>query len=308
MSSRLISIITPIYNNEGSIKELFSRLKNVYNEKLQNKNISIQLVIVDDGSEDNSFIIAKTEVQKLSDFRYKLIKLTRNFGSYNSFLAGMFNSDGDCCIYLHADLQDPPELIPQLFENYEKGFKLVIANRRNREDSSVFSSLYHWVIKKYGIKNVPPGGFDLMLFDKTIKNEIIRISEKNTNNVYLITWLGFPYVNIPYKRENRRHGKSQWILGKKIRLFIDSIFSFTSVPVFIIRMNTIVSIVTFVLITFLYVFYKKLNFEFIHLLISFIFFMLSLNLNILLEYLLRIHETVRDRPNYIVDNIIEKNS
>jgi glycosyltransferase involved in cell wall biosynthesis len=301
-----ISIIITLYNNEESIAELLKRISLMYNQFLIEKCKVCQLIIVDDGSIDNSLRAMQEETKKYSEFEYKIIKLTRNFGSYNSFLAGMAHADGECCIYLHADLQDPPELIPKLLENYEKGFKLVIANRQTREDSSILSTIYHWVIKKYGINDIPSGGFDLILFDKSIKDEIVKISEKNTNNVYLITWLGHPYVNIPYTRSKRQYGKSQWQFWSKVRLFVDSIFSFTSLPIFIIRFNTMFSFVLLLIISILFNLNTKFEINLIFLLVAVMFFILSLSFNITIEYLLRIHETVRNRPSYVVGQIINK--
>jgi dolichol-phosphate mannosyltransferase len=211
--------------------------------------------------------------------------------------------DGACCVYLHADLQDPPELIPELYKNYLKGFKLVIANRVDREDESILSSLYHWTIKNYGISNIPSGGFDLMLFDNCIKEEVMRISEKNTNNVYLISWLGYPYVNIPYKRKKRIYGKSQWSLRGKIRLFVDSIFSFTSIPSFWMRLSLFICLISF------FSFLLSLLFLKVDLLILFLAFilllvlMLFVNVSILAEYIHRVHETVRNRPNFVVEEV-----
>jgi glycosyltransferase involved in cell wall biosynthesis len=299
----LISIIIPVYNNEGSLKELFNRINETFILHSRLESINYQLVIVDDGSTDNSYNTISEELKKHSNFSFKIIKLTRNFGSYNSFLAGMKYCDGVCCVYLHADLQDPPELIPELYKNYLKGFKLVIANRVDREDNSILSSLYHWTIKNYGISKIPSGGFDLMLFDNCIKEEVMRISEKNTNNVYLISWLGYPYVNIPYKRKKRIYGKSQWSLSGKIRLFVDSIFSFTSIPSFWMRLSLFICLISF------FSFLLSLLFLKVDLLILFLAFilllvlMLFVNVSILAEYIHRVHETVRNRPNFVVEEV-----
>ena len=165
ISPSLISVIIPIYNNEGSLEELFERLKKVILNHTKENNVVYQIIAVDDGSLDNSYNITLNILKEDKNISSRLIKLSRNFGSYNTFLAGMNHCDGDCCVYLHADLQDPPELIPQLYENYVKGFKLVIANRESREDGTIFSTFYHWMIKVFGINNIPSGGFDLILFD-----------------------------------------------------------------------------------------------------------------------------------------------
>lgn len=300
-----ISIIIPFYNNEESITELFERLCQLRENAIFSNHL-IELVLVDDGSGDNTFDTLMHQKVKREKFRFKLIKLTRNFGSYNAFLAGMHHATGDCCVHLHADLQDPPELIPQLFENYLKGFKLVIANREEREDPSIFSQLYHFLVKRYAIHQIPSGGFDLILFDKVIKDEIVKISEKNTNNVYLISWLGHSYVSIPYKRVKRKHGKSQWAFAKKIRLFVDTFFSFSNLPIKVLRLNLLFSILFFTAILIQFLFdIVAWEHDLLALIISICLISLNISAVIMAEFLTRIHETVRKRPNFVVDQVIE---
>lgn len=294
-----ISIIIPCYNNEGSIDPLMNRMFIIEKNEIFN-NSTFEYVFVDDGSQDNTYN-SILKLKKESKSFIKAIKLTRNFGSYNSFLAGMYHASGDCIVHLHADLQDPPELIPDLFLNYLKGFELVIANRSSRDDESFFSTLYHNLVKKYAIRNIPTGGFDLIMFSHNIKNHIINISEKNTNNVYLISWLGFPYVSIPYKRERREHGNSQWAFNKKVKLFIDTIFSFTNVPVWIVRGLLTFSILLFLISILFYFLEESISLNFI--LASFFSSLLLTGIMIIVEYLDRIHETIRKRPNFIVEKI-----
>jgi glycosyltransferase involved in cell wall biosynthesis len=298
----IISIIVPCYNNAESIEELFSRILDLQN-KTCFENHSFELVFVDDGSSDATFL-KLTSCIASNKINSKIVKLTRNFGSYNAFLAGMNNAAGDCCVHLHADLQDPPELIENLFTEYLKGFKLVIANRTSREDASIFSSIYHILVKKYAISNTPPGGFDLILFDKVILNDILKISEKNTNNVYLINWLGYPYVSIPYNRVKRKHGKSQWSFSKKIRLFVDTFFSFSSLPIQTLRYSFYISLLI-LLAAILNIFFEFYAYSSHFLVLGFVLSFFSLNISILGEYLVRIHETVRNRPSFVVEKIIE---
>jgi glycosyltransferase involved in cell wall biosynthesis len=297
-----ISVIIPCYNNEGSLPELMLKLKQVLADPVFAGH-SFEFVLVDDGSKDQTFN-KQLEIKNANPDEVKLVKLTRNFGSYNSFLAGLYHASGDCNVYLHADLQDPPELIPQLFEQYLKGNKLVIANRLDREDKSFFSTLYHWMVKKFAIEDIPPGGFDLILFDRQIREDMIQISEKNTNNVYLITWLGYPYVNIPYKRNERKHGKSQWHFWKKVKMFVDTFFSFSDIPISFIRAIFVFSLLAFLVIIPLIIFHVITRHVMIYGALSFMLLLISFNFLILGEFLIRIHETVRKRPNFVVDRVI----
>ena len=303
-----VSVIIPCYQNEGSIPILAERLIEL-KRKLADR-VVFSYVLVNDGSSDNTH-------QELLDFKNrlpdqtKIVKLARNFGSYNAFLAGMAHSKGDCHVYLHADLQDPPELIEQMFSYYEQGTKLVIANRSGREDAedvTFFASLYHFLVKRYAIKNIPKGGFDLMLFDEQIRNEIVTISEKNTNTVYLISWLGYPYVAIPYTRKKREHGHSQWTFWKNVKLFMDTFFSFSDFPLHILRIFCLISAVGLFGMTIYWsvagegdFFSPRRLLVFVGLLVA---FTLSVSVFILAEYMMRIHETVRKRPNFVVDEII----
>lgn len=300
-----ISIIIPFFNNEESIPELFESL-----DKLMDKEIfrqhEFEWILVDDGSYDNTFEHLKKVIYQYPKPSIQLVKLTRNFGSYNAFLAGMHNATGNCCIHLHADLQDPPELIPSLFENYLKGFKLVIANRSSREDKSVFSNIYHFLVRKIALPNTPKGGFDLMLFDSQIKDDIIKISEKNTNQVYLISWLGYPYVNIPYKRIKRKHGKSQWAFWKKVRLFIDTFFSFSNLPLHLVRLTFYISLIVFIIIATLGVLKVDLKNYSAFFWGSTCFVILTFNTSIVVEFLSRIHESIRNRPNFVVEEVLKK--
>lgn len=142
----------------------------------------------------------------------KIVQLSGNFGSYNALLAGLHHADGDCFVQLHADLQDPPEHIPLMIEHWQNGFKLVIGQRVFREEgwlNQFLSNSYHSLIKKLALPFIPDGGYDLILFDRQLRDHIVQMNETNVNLVYLISWLRFPYVTIPLTRKERTKGISQ---------------------------------------------------------------------------------------------------
>jgi dolichol-phosphate mannosyltransferase len=299
-----LAIIIPCFQNEGSIPALCERLLQL-RERLHNL-VSVKFVFVNDGSTDRT-LDGLLSFQQKHPIDIKVINLTRNFGSYNALLIGMEHAEADCHVHLHADLQDPPELIDEMFQYWLVGEKLVIAYRNQREDGSLFSSLYHLLVKHFAISNIPPGGFDLVLFDEQIRAEIVQISEKNTNIVYLITWLGYPYKAIPYERKKRESGVSQWHFSKKVRLFFDTIFSFTDLPRKIVYLLASLSlIIAFLTITSAFIIHidKPLSFNtWLIVLLSFAISLLSIIGAILSEYLVRIHETVRKRPNTVIEKI-----
>ena len=226
-----LSIIIPCYFNQDNIPVTAQTL--LENEKAFDADVEFEYVLVDDGSKDATYD-AIVSFHKQAPTKVKAVKLASNVGSHNAILAGLHYATGDVCAILAADLQDPPELIPKMYSYWKQGLKLVLANRTDREESfgqRFFATTFHALIKRLALKNVPDGGFDLVLFDKALKNEIVRMSEKNTHILYLLVWLGYEYVNIPYTRRKRDIGVSRWTLGKKVKLLIDSFIAFSFVPI-----------------------------------------------------------------------------
>jgi len=301
-----LAIIVPCFQNEGSIVPLCAELLSL-RERLR-ESADISFVFVNDGSTDRT-------LERLLDFReqhpqgVRVIDLTRNFGSYNAFLAGMEHAEADCHVHLHADLQDPPELIDEMFRYWTEGERLIIAHRDSREDGSPFSVLYHFLVRKLAIRNVPPGGYDLILFDEQIRGEVVSISEKSTNIVYLISWLGYPYKAIPYKRKKRESGVSQWRFSKKVRLFFDTFFSFTNLPNLAVRAVAAVFLLLAMGIgaaaTVAHA-NEPLSFSaWMLVVIIAMLALLAVVAAIVCEYLLRIHEMARRRPNTVVRQVYE---
>jgi polyisoprenyl-phosphate glycosyltransferase len=306
-----ISIIIPCYYNEENIPVTTAKL--LETEKLFPAGTTFEYVMVDDGSRDKTFL-ALMQFHNQNPGKVKLIKLAGNVGSYNAILAGMEHATGDCCTVISADLQDPPEMIPQMFAHWLKGIKLVMANREGREEGffqRFFSNLYHSLVKKFALKNIPKGGFDFVLFDKLLKDQVVKINEKNTNTLYLLPWLGFESVTIPYVRKKREVGKSRWTLAKKIKLFIDSFVSFSFFPIRAISVTGLimgfVSLVYAACILFFkmsgYIEVEGWSTVMIVLLLVSSFQMIALG--IIGEYVWRALDASRNRPNYVVEQIVE---
>lgn len=304
-----ISLIIPCYFNEGNIP--LTKLELLLNEKKFPLDVSFEYVMVDDGSKDGTLhelLKFKGEYPE----KVKVIKLSGNFGSYNAILAGMTYATGDCNVILAADLQDPPDLIPKMYEYWAKGMKLVIANRQDREESffqRLFSNIYHHLLRKFALQGIPKGGYDLVLFDKQLRNEVVKINEKNTNQIYLLSWLKYDFVNIPYTRKKRDVGKSRWTLQKKIKLFVDSFVSFSFFP---IRMISVTGLILGI-ISFLYgifVIYAKLSglvplqgWTAIMVVLLFVSSFQMIALGIIGEYVWRAMDAARNRPNFVVEKV-----
>jgi dolichol-phosphate mannosyltransferase len=221
---------------------------------------------------------------------------------------------GDCNVILAADLQDPPELILRMYDYWLKGVKFVVANRKDREESfaqKLLSNTYHYLMKKLALKNIPRGGFDFVLFDKQLRDEVVNINEKNTNTIYLLAWLDYDFVNIPYVRKKRVLGSSRWTVKKKIKLFIDSFVSFSFAP---IRAISVLGLLLgFIAFAYgLFVIIAKITgmvalqgWTTLMVVVLFISSFQMIALGIIGEYVWRALDAARNRPNYIFDHMID---
>ncbi|MCS6808239.1 MAG: glycosyltransferase family 2 protein [Bacteroidota bacterium] len=305
-----LSVIVPCYYNQDNIPITTSTL--IENERLFDSDVEFEYVFVDDGSHDATYQ-AILEFHQAYPEKVKAIKLAKNVGSHNAILAGLHYATGDACVILAADLQDPPELIPEMYTYWKQGFKLVLANRTDREESfwqRLFATTFHRLIKRLALPNVPEGGFDLALFDKVLQQEIVRMSEKNTHILYLLVWLGYAYVNIPYTRRKRDIGKSRWTMAKKLKLLIDSFIAFSFAPIRIISLlglllgGAALMYGGFVIVARLlgwipYV--QGWSSLMVVLLLVSAFQMIALG--IIGEYIWRVLDAIRSRPNFIVERM-----
>ena len=226
-----LSVIIPCYFNEDNIPVTVREL--VANEANFPSEVTFEYVFVNDGSGDDT-LGALRRAQAEHPGRIRIVDLAGNVGSYNAIVAGMEYATGDCLAVITADLQDPPELMVQMYAHWQRGFKLVIGNRQNREEIGLavaMAKLFHWLMKNLALRNIPDGGFDFVFFDRQVSQQVVAMQERNSNVFYLVVWLGFPYVNIPYVRCKREIGKSRWTLSKKIKLLIDSLLAFSFVPI-----------------------------------------------------------------------------
>ena len=306
-----VSIVVPCYFNEGNIPITTQKL--IETEAAYGPGVEFEYVMVDDGSKDQTW-------PRILDFQAKYpdkviaVKLSRNFGTHNSALAGLGYTTGDFIGFLAADLQDPPELIPKMYEYWKQGFKLVLANRSDREDSAMtkmISGLFHFFMRKFALPGAPTGGFDLWFFDRELRDQVVQLAEKNTHISYLFIWLGYDYVNIPYVRRKREIGKSQWILRKQIKAMIDSVLSFSYFPVRLITCLGLLLGAGALLYSLLVIVAALRNEVAIpgwsSLMVVFLvvssFQMVALG--VLGEYLWRVLDNTRARPNFVVDKVVK---
>lgn len=303
-----MSIVVPVCNEEQSLGETIPALLEL---EQAGSECAIELVFVDDGSRDRSLEIVR-EYQARFPGKIVAVKLTRNFGSMAALQAGLAAASGDCVGAIAADLQDPPELLVEMQRHWRAGTKAVFAVRADREEGlaqRAFSATFYRAFRRFALKDYPPGGFDLMLLDRQVVDQVNALQEKNAHVMSLVFWLGYPYALIPYVRRKRRHGQSKWNASRKIKLFIDSFVAYSYAP---IRVLSALGLV-FAVGAFVYaiaVFYGWLTdatrVEGWTALMIFIAFTAGVQmtmLGILGEYLWRTLDEARARPNFVVDTV-----
>lgn len=299
-----ISIVVPLLNEQDNIHLLYERLCQVAESMRPHE---LEMVFVDDGSTDASPLMLKQLAEQ--DHRVKLIRLSRNFGSFAAIAAGYRYSTGDAAVNLSADLQDPPELIVRLMEKWLEGNEIVWAVRESRQDplsTKLFATLYYRLMRQFALPQMPLGGMDVCLVDRQVIESLDDLQERNTSIFGLIMWSGFTQAFLNYHREGRKAGKSKWSVGKKIKLFVDSFVAFSFLPIRLISyLGLVISGIGFLYAIFV-ILARSL---FSHPLqgwtsLMVVILVLSgfqlLMLGIVSEYLWRTFEAARRRPLYIV--------
>lgn len=303
-----LSIVIPVYYNEDNLIPLYNDIKEKIIDAI---DYDYEIVMVNDGSKDNSYGVMQQLAQV--DKNIKCISLSRNFGSHAAILCGLSQCTGDCAVVKAADLQEPTELILQMVESWKKGNNVVLAVREDRKESfgqKLFANLYYTMVRKTALPSMPKGGFDVYLVDRKVIDVLESLDEKNSALTGQILWSGFQTDCVHYTRLAREIGSSKWTLRKKVRLVMDTLFSFSTLPISVVL---VVGTLSFVgaIIWGLVVLICKLAGDisvsgwttlFIFDLLSFGVIMLTLG--ILGEYLWRTFDASRKRPPYIIE---EKN-
>ncbi len=305
-----LSVIIPCYYNESTIRATFDTLcKTIQSWPDQT---DLEFVFVDDGSKDNTYNELMT-IHNLAPGYTKIVKLVSNVGSYNALYAGLEYATGDCNVVISADLQDPPELIRKMYTYWIQGIKLVIANRENRHDKNIHkwsASLFHLLMRKFAFRNAPEGGFDFVLFDKVIRTKILELKERNSNIFYLMIWLGYDFVNIPYTRQKNSEGRSKWTIGKKIKLFVDSFVSFSFKPIRIISITGLMLGLgafiygLFIIMARIFGYIVVEGWSALMVVLLFVSSFQMIAMGILGEYLWRVLDNSRKRPLYTIEKLV----
>ena len=300
-----LSIIIPVYYNEKNLQPLYEDIR----EKIIMPGLfDYEIVMVDDGSGDNSW----QEMEKIAaqDDHVKIYRLSRNFGSHAAILCGLEQCSGDCAVVKAADLQEPTEIIPEMFRRWQEGNNVVLAVREGREESysqQFFARFYYSLVRTFALKKMPKNGFDIYLIDRKVIEVLRLMDEKDSALTGQILWSGFKTAEVPYVRQERKIGKSRWTLRKKIRLVMDTLYSFSTVPITLV---TIVGAFAFIasVIWALIVLINKVagNIPVSGFTTMFIFQLFSFGitmttLGVIGGYLWRSFDASRNRPIYIIE-------
>lgn len=301
-----ITIIVPAYNEEESLSILFPRITALIDSIPE---YNFEVLFVDDGSKDNTLELIKA--QRTIDKRFSYISFARNFGKEIAMIAGLDYATGDAVIFIDADLQDPPEVIPELIHWWEKGYDDVYAKRNSRNGETWLkkwtSTMYYKLLQSLTTVEIQKDTGDFRLLDKRCVNVLRKMRETGRNSKSMFSWIGYKKKEVLYDRDPRVAGKTKWNYRRLIDLAIDGITSFTTSP---LRISTLLAIPTFLalVVYFIYVIIKAITIQGeIHAFQATILLLLFFSgVNIMLfgiigEYLGRIFNESKQRPLYLID-------
>jgi len=307
----LISVVVPVYQNAASLPDLAARIRAMAESCAPTE---FEFVFVEDGSRDDSLAVLRQLSRE--DPRVRVLKLSRNFGSNAAMLAGLAAAAGDAVVAVAADLQDPPELIPEMLRLWAEGRKVVLAARRGRQDPLVTRALagaFYVLFRRFAIRTMPERGFDFFLVDRRVRDLLVGIQENNAYLMGLILWLGFVPAVVEYDRVARaeRYGASAWTFWRKVKHFVDSFVAFSYTP---LRVASLLGFLV-VCLAFVYgalVLYLKLSRGFpvggwasLMLVLLVVSGIQIAMLGVLGEYLWRNLEETRHRPRFIVEAVLQ---
>ena len=300
-----ISVIIPIYNEQQVINELYSRLQKTVSGITED----YELIFVNDGSKDHSLL----ELLKLAeqDHRVFYINLSRNFGHQIAITAGLDACKGKAVVIIDGDLQDPPELIGDLFKKHQEGYEVVYAKRNERKGESIFkkvtAKLFYRLLRQITSIDIPMDTGDFRLIDKKVVHYLKQMPEQNKFLRGQIAWLGFKQTEVLFDREKRKYGKTAYSLGKMFQFAMDGITSFSDKPLKLVtKLGFAISFISFVII--LYAIYSHFILNrtiagWTSLIISSMFIggVQLISIGIIGEYISRINKNVLKRPLYIIE-------
>ena len=307
---KMISIIIPMYCEEEVVEECYKRFTNML-EKLE--NYEYEIIFIDDGSKDRTLELLEEIAQK--DKKIKIISFSRNFGHQAAVTAGLKEVAGDAVVIIDADMQDPPELIPDMLKLWEDGNEVIYGKRKTRKGESAFkllsAKMFYRTLNALSNVEIPNDTGDFRLVDRKVVDVINSMPEHNKFLRGLFSWVGFEQKAYEYERQERYAGKTKYPLKKMVKLASDGIIGFSTKPLKIVAgLGTIA-----IIISILILIYAILSFVFkwnsltpgwtsIMVTVTFFSGTILISLWMMGEYIARIYDESKNRPQYIIDKKI----
>ena len=305
-----ISVVIPMYYEEEVANECYNRMKKNLNELSQ---YDYEIIFVNDGSKDKTLEILQDIAKQ--DKKVKIVSFSRNFGHQAAVTAGLKYITGDCGIIIDADMQDPPEVIKDMIKLWEEGNEVIYAKRKKREGETAFklftATMFYKVLNGLSEVEIPKDTGDFRLADRKVIDVINSLPEHNKFLRGLFSWVGFKQVPFEYERKERFAGETKYPLKKMLKLATDGIIGFSTKPLKIIGGIGFISVVISVLILI----YALLNCMFswdviakgwtsIMFSMTFLIGIQLISIWLVAEYISRIYDEAKGRPQYIIDKTI----
>jgi polyisoprenyl-phosphate glycosyltransferase len=304
---RLISLVVPLFCEEDGVEEFHARAMSVI-ESLRDR-YDVELIYVNDGSTDTT--LEKLHQLARRNAEVRIISLSRNFGHQLAITAGIDHASGDAVVVIDGDLQDPPEVIPQMIAKWEEGYQVVYGVRRSRKGETIFkratAKVFYRVMERVGDIKVPTDAGDFRLMDRRVVSALCSIREENRYIRGLVSWVGFRQTGIHYERDPRYAGVSKFSLFKMINFAWDGMTSFSERPLRVsAQLGGLVTISAVLLMVWVFV-GKFVNpaqvvqgWTSTMLIVLFLGGVQLLSIGILGEYIGRIYRETKDRPLYLI--------
>lgn len=300
-----LSVVVPVYMNAQSLPEVVERLEGLQSRIGQR----VEAVFVVDGSPDESATVLR-QLLPASTLVSQLVLHSRNFGAFAAIRTGFGTARGEVVAAMAADLQEPIELIEQFYEHLSSGdWDVAVGTRTKRNDPAVSrgASRMYWAFYRRAVqREMPSGGVDIFACTRKVAQQLAGLDEANSSLIGLLFWLGYRRLEVPYTRAERKHGKSAWSFSKKFRYLLDSIFSFTSLPITLILiigvLGTTVSFVAALVVLATWVFgaIEVPGYTAQMLVMLFATGSILFALGIVGTYVWRTFENTKNRPNSVV--------
>ena len=310
MEKKLISIIVPCYNEQEVIRMTHDRLAHLDLGKYRK-----EILYIDDGSRDDTLSILNEIAAE--DDTVKVLAFSRNFGHQTAVTAGTDAAEGDALVIIDADLQDPPEVIPQMIEKWENGYDVVYGKRTHRDGETVFKKFTAWgyyrFLRAMGGDFIPKDTGDFRLIDKKVA-DVLRKDMREHNRFLrgMTAWAGFSQCPVEYERDARAAGETKYTLKKMLKLAADGITAFSAKPLMLpLYIGTGVMILSLIYLIVSIVLSAMKLMDPIHAVLAAVFLLLGmvfLFLGIMGMYLSRVYDEAKGRPQYILKNNNERKS